>query len=152
MEAENPVQEEVLFSESNLETAIVNKAVFTGDTVFIGGVGKFFEGTAKEMARNIAWIKSLPPQTQIFCGHDYVESSTKFAKGIEPENPAYDEELKRLQDNAIAGTHQLPSSVFQQCKSNVFFRHDILCEKFKVNDPIECLQILRDYKDNGQKL
>lgn len=95
--------EEKLFSETNLEECIVNKALFTGDTIFIGGCGKFFQGTAEQMARNIAWVKTLPPDTHIFCGHDYLESNIKFAKGIEPENPAYDEQLKRLMANAIAG-------------------------------------------------
>lgn len=95
--------EEKLFSEDNLETCIVNRALFTGDTVFIGGCGKFFQGTAEEMARNISWIKTLPPDTKIFCGHDYLEGNIKFAKGIEPENPAYEQQLKRLLSNAIAG-------------------------------------------------
>lgn len=152
LEAENPVDQEQLFSENNMDTAIVNRAVFTGDTIFIGGVGKFFEGNADEMANNIAWIKSLPGGTHIFCGHDYLESNIKFAKSIEPENVAYDEQLKRLQSNAIAGTHQIPSTVDQERKSNIFFRHDILCPKFKVTKTVECLQLLRDYKDNGQKL
>ena len=96
--------EEKLLSEDNPETCIVNRALFTGDTVFIGGCGKFFQGTATEMAKNFAWIKTLPGDTQIFCGHDYLEGNIKFAKGIEPENPAYDEQLKRLLANAIAGS------------------------------------------------
>lgn len=103
MESLEPAEEKLL-GEDNLETCIVNRALFTGDTVFIGGCGKFFAGTPAEMARNIAWIKTLPGDTQIFCGHDYLEGNIKFAKGIEPENSAYDEQLKRLQANAIAGS------------------------------------------------
>ena len=105
LEAENPIDLKELFSENNMDTAIVNRAVFTGDTIFIAGVGKFFEGNAEKMANNIAWIKSLPGGTHVFCGHDYLESNIKFTKSIEPENITYDLQLKRLQSNAIAGTH-----------------------------------------------
>jgi hydroxyacylglutathione hydrolase len=41
-----------------------NAAVFTGDTLFIGGCGRFFEGTAEQMYQNlIKTLGSLPPQT-----------------------------------------------------------------------------------------
>lgn len=152
MEAENPVNQEILFSEDNPETCIVNRALFTGDTIFIGGVGKFFEGSASEMARNIEWVKSLPHNTHIFCGHDYLEGNIKYAKTIEPENEAYDLQLQRLQANVIAGTHQLPSTIGQECKSNIFFRHDLLLQKLGAQDKIEALAKLREFKDNGQKL
>lgn len=144
--------EERLFSEDNLETCIVNRALFTGDTVFIGGVGKFFAGTAEEMARNIAWVKTLPEDTQIFCGHDYLDGNIKFAKGIEPDNSTYDEQLQRLRANAIAGTHQLPSTIGQECKSNVFFRHALLKDRLGAKSDVEALALLREYKDEGKSL
>ena len=136
-----------------METVSVNRAVFTGDTIFIGGVGKFFEGTAEQMARNIAWVKTLPPTTSIFCGHDYLESNIKFALGIEPENPEYKLQLDSLRGNAILGTHMLPSTVEKECKANVFFRHDSLLHKFTdALDSVDCLRLLRKYKDEGKSL
>lgn len=146
-------QQEKLFSEENMETVSVNRALFTGDTIFIGGVGKFFEGTAEQMARNIAWVKSLPPTTAIFCGHDYLESNIKFALGIEPENPEYKIQLDSLRSNAVLGTHMLPSTVARECKANVFFRHDALLPKFsEAVDSVDCLRLLRKFKDEGKSL
>ncbi len=43
--------------------------LFTGDTLFVGGCGKFFEGTAQDMYSNITRISKLPHTTQLFCGH-----------------------------------------------------------------------------------
>ena len=47
-------------------------AVFTVDTLFVGGCGRFFEGTAQEMYTSLIHILGkLPPKTLIFCGHEY---------------------------------------------------------------------------------
>jgi len=39
------------------------QAVFTGDTLFIGGCGRFFEGTAAQMQSSLQKLASLNPQT-----------------------------------------------------------------------------------------
>ena len=40
--------------------------VFTGDVLFIGGCGKFFEGTAKDMFPSLYdKLAALPPDTQV---------------------------------------------------------------------------------------
>jgi hypothetical protein len=39
------------------------QAVFTGDTLFIGGCGKFFEGTAAQMQSSLQKLAGLDPKT-----------------------------------------------------------------------------------------
>lgn len=47
------------------------KAVFTGDTLFVGGAGRFFEGTPEEMQHSLAdKLGKLPPETLVYCGHE----------------------------------------------------------------------------------
>ncbi|KAG4306446.1 hypothetical protein PORY_000434 [Pneumocystis oryctolagi] len=59
------------------------RAVFTGDTLFNGGCGKFFEGIADEMHTNLNKIlSSLPGDTKIYPGHEYTRSNIRFAKSI----------------------------------------------------------------------
>ena len=43
-----------------------------GDTLFLGGCGRFFEGTAEEMqeALNVK-LAALPGDTLVYCGHEY---------------------------------------------------------------------------------
>lgn len=46
------------------------KAVFTGDTLFISGCGRFFEGTAEEMHKALnETLAALPDDTVVYCGH-----------------------------------------------------------------------------------
>jgi hydroxyacylglutathione hydrolase len=61
-------------------------AVFTGDTMFVGGIGAFFEGDAAQMVNAMKIIGSLPPQTQVFPGHEYTMNFLDFAGTIEPDN------------------------------------------------------------------
>uniref|UniRef100_A0A0D2Y7I5 Metallo-beta-lactamase domain-containing protein n=1 Tax=Fusarium oxysporum (strain Fo5176) TaxID=660025 RepID=A0A0D2Y7I5_FUSOF len=64
------------------------KAVFTGDTLFTGGCGRFFEGTAEEM--HVALNKhlaSLPDDTVVFPGHEYTRSNAKFAISVSQSEP-----------------------------------------------------------------
>ena len=61
--------------------------IFTGDCLFQGGVGMFFEGTPRQMLAIIKdMVLKLPPTTQMFFGHEYAYSNYKFAKSILPEN------------------------------------------------------------------
>ena len=63
-------------------------AVFTGDTLFIAGCGRFFEGTGSEMLAALEYLASLPDKTLVFNGHEYTRDSLAFAKHIDPTNAA----------------------------------------------------------------
>lgn len=50
------------------------RAVFTGDTLFLAGCGRFFEGTAAQMHNSLNTVlASLPDDTLVYCGHEYTE-------------------------------------------------------------------------------
>ncbi|KAI9743168.1 MAG: Cytoplasmic glyoxalase II [Claussenomyces sp. TS43310] len=72
------------------------KAVFTGDTLFHGGCGRFFEGTPEEM--HVALNKTLaalPDDTRVYPGHEYTKANVKFAASVS-QSPA----VKKLQEYA----------------------------------------------------
>lgn len=58
--------EKIKFFESN-------DFLFTGDTLFIGGCGRFFEGKPSDMLKNFDLISQLGDNTHIFCGHEYTK-------------------------------------------------------------------------------
>ena len=70
------------------------KVVFTGDTLFVGGCGRFFEGTPSEMHTVLnSTLASLPPDTKVYPGHEYTKSNVKFLLTILPTS----EPVKKLQ-------------------------------------------------------
>lgn len=54
-------------------------AVFTGDTLFLAGCGRLFEGDAATMWRSLAQLRALPEQTKVCCGHNYLAKNLRFA-------------------------------------------------------------------------
>lgn len=60
--------------------------MFVGDTLFIGGTGMFFEGTAEEMSSNYQKFVALDDDTEIFCGHEYTKSNIEWSSKVDYEN------------------------------------------------------------------
>ena len=58
--------------------------LFCGDTLFVGGCGRFFEGTGKEMLNNMDRLSMLPSNTLVFCAHEYTLSNYKFLNSLDP--------------------------------------------------------------------
>ena len=53
--------------------------VFTGDALINGACGRLLGGTAEQLYRSLAWVASLPDETRIFGGHDYLLENLRFA-------------------------------------------------------------------------
>ena len=64
------------------------RGVFTGDTLFIAGCGRFFEGTGAEMHAALSYLGTLPDDTLVYNGHEYTASNVKFARSVDPANSA----------------------------------------------------------------
>ena len=97
-------------------------AIFTGDTVFVGGLGAFFEGTAAQMIAAMRRVAALPPATALFPGHEYTCNFMKFAQQIEPDNAfvaAYAAQAAQLQSE---GVPTVPSTVGDELQMNPFMR------------------------------
>lgn len=97
-------------------------ALFCGDTLFSMGCGRLLEGTAEEMYSSLRKIKTLPPETDIYCGHEYTKANGAFAMSVEPDNPDIQNRLKeatRLQTN---GRPTIPVSLALEMKTNPFLR------------------------------
>ena len=68
------------------DTKTNQRGVFTGDTLFLAGCGRFFEGTPTEMHAALTKLGGLPEDTLVWNGHEYTKGSVKFGLKIEPEN------------------------------------------------------------------
>jgi len=69
-------------------------SLFTGDTLFVAGCGRFFEGTAAQMVHNMQNVYApLPVATLVYPGHEYTVANLKFALSVEPANPHTKEKL-----------------------------------------------------------
>ncbi|KAH9418685.1 hypothetical protein DERP_004011, partial [Dermatophagoides pteronyssinus] len=126
-------------------------SVFTGDTLFIGGCGKFFEGTAKQMYDALITILgSLPDHSKIYCGHEYTLSNLKFAKQVEPNNHDIDEKIRFAEECRQQNRPTIPSTIGDERRYNPFMRVEVTSvqQHVKKDDPIEVMAALRNEKNN----
>lgn len=55
-------------------------ALFCGDSLFVGGCGRNFEGTPEELHSCLMeQFATLRPDTAVYCGHEYTLSNLQFA-------------------------------------------------------------------------
>jgi hydroxyacylglutathione hydrolase len=98
-------------------------AVFTGDTLFAAGCGRLFEGTPRMMHESLnVKLASLPPETRVYCGHEYTASNLRFAAHVEPGNAAIKVKAARVADLRAEGKPTVPSTLAEERATNPFMR------------------------------
>src|SRR5690606_1644782 len=98
------------------------KAVFTGDTLFIAGCGRFFEGTPAEMHKALnTTLAALPDETKVYPGHEYTKSNIKFGKSV--YDGIWEQKCEQLakEEEITAGK----STIGDEKKWNVFMKVDV---------------------------
>lgn len=99
-----------------------NGILWTGDTLFVGGCGRFLESNAQTMWDSLQKLVSLPDDTLVYCGHDYTLENYEFANGIEPANQIVKERLDQVRQLQTLGKLTVPSSILQERTTNCFLR------------------------------
>lgn len=130
--------------------------LFCGDTLFSAGCGRLFEGTPAQMWDSLSRLNSYPAATRIACTHEYTLSNLRFARAVEPDNPAivaYQAAAEALRSQDLP---TLPSTLARERLINPFLR----CERADVrsaaaqktgeaiNTSVACFAALRSWKDN----
>lgn len=123
--------------------------VFTGDTLFIAGCGKFFEGTADQMFNAMTILGSLPDETKVYCGHEYTLPNLQFAAHVEPNNEEIVKKFAWAQQRREAGLPTVPSTIGEEKKYNPFMRvsERPIMRHANALAPIEAMKNIRQEKD-----
>ena len=114
------------------------KKIFTGDTLFSLGCGRIFEGTYEQMFNSLKKIKTLPKDTEIYCGHEYTLQNSNFCAVYDPKNLQLKNkiiEIKKKIDNKLP---TVPTILDDEIRCNIFL---------KAKD-LQTFSKLRDLKDN----
>jgi len=95
-----------------------------GDTLFSAGCGRLFEGSAGQLQSSLAKLAALPPDTRVYCTHEYTLANLAFARRVEPGNAARDTYLARCEALRERGEPTLPSTIGLERAVNPFLRVD----------------------------
>jgi hydroxyacylglutathione hydrolase len=97
-------------------TFVIAGNAFTGDTLFVMGCGRLFEGDAPTMWNSLSRLARLPDETQVWCGHEYARANGRFALTLEPGNADLAARVKALDVPSV------PSTIGLERKTNPFLR------------------------------
>jgi hydroxyacylglutathione hydrolase len=130
-------------------------ALFCGDTLFSAGCGRMFEGTPKQMSDSLTKLRNLPPDTRMFCGHEYTAANLRFALTVDPANADALDYQGRVERVRAAGNPTLPSTLDLEIRVNPFLRCDVptvaraaeIHAGRSLKDPAEVFGVLRTWKD-----
>lgn len=96
--------------------------VFCGDTLFAGGCGRVFSGTCAQLSDSLQQLAQLPPETLIYCAHEYTQANLGFAEWVEPENPQLQARVARVAAQRARGEATVPSTLADELATNPFMR------------------------------
>jgi len=126
-------------------------ALFCGDTLFLMGCGRLFEGTPEQMWRSLSKLKALPPETRVYCGHEYTQANARFALTIEPQNRDLVARSERVNALRAEGKSTIPGNMREELATNPFLRADIpalQADSGAPGDPVATFASIRRRKDN----
>lgn len=99
-----------------------NGQLFCGDTLFLAGCGRLFEGTPAQMLAAMQYFRTLPGSTEIYCTHEYSLANLAFAQAVEPDNTAIAQSIINCQQRRADNLPTLPSTIATELQINPFMR------------------------------
>ena len=129
--------------------------LFCGDTLFSGGCGRLFEGTAGQMHASLSRLAALPGDARVCCAHEYTLSNLKFARAVEPLNQDLLDYTAWCEAQRAAGRPTLPSSIAREREVNPFLRvadntvaRSARTHGAESDEPVAVLAALRQWKND----
>jgi hydroxyacylglutathione hydrolase len=122
---------------------------FVGDSVFALGCGRMFEGEPRQFWASLARIKALPPETLLYCAHEYTASNARFALHADPDNVALRDYADEIAAKRAKDEPTVPTTLRRELATNPFLRADdpALRDRWGGTAPHETFAALRAAKD-----
>ena len=98
--------------------------VCTGDTLFVMGCGRIFEGDADMMWASLEKLKALPDDTIVYCSHEYTVANAAFARSVDPDNAALAARQEEVAGLRAKGLPTVPTRLDVEKATNPFLRVD----------------------------
>lgn len=99
-------------------------ALFCGDTLFVCGCGRLFEGTPAQMLESLKSLRQLPGATAVYCAHEYTLANLRFARSWLPDDRKLEAFERQCRKRREAGEPTVPSILEEEKQLNPFLRWD----------------------------
>lgn len=99
-----------------------DQVAFVGDVLFSLGCGRVFEGSMAQMWTSLDTLRRLPPETIVYCGHEYTLANARFALTVEPGNLALQKRAEEVTHLRAKSMPTLPTTIGAERAANPFLR------------------------------
>jgi hydroxyacylglutathione hydrolase len=121
-------------------------ALFTGDTLFALGCGRMFEGDPAQFWNSLSILAALPPETVVWCAHEYTAANARFALSVDPD-PAVKARAQAVFAQRERGEPTVPTTIGAEVATNPMLRAPLLHPHLA---PAEAFAAVRRAKDGFQ--
>ncbi len=98
-----------------------DRIAFVGDTLFVLGCGRLFEGTPEQMWASLQRLAVLPGDTQVYCAHEYTAANARFALTVD-DDPALGRRAEAIFAARARGEATVPTTIALETATNPFLR------------------------------
>ena len=122
---------------------------FVGDSLFALGCGRMFEGTAPQFWASLSRLKALPPETTLYCAHEYTQSNARFALHADPDNADLAAYAREIAEKRARDEPTVPFKLARELATNPFLRADdpALQARWGGGDAVATFAALREAKN-----
>jgi hydroxyacylglutathione hydrolase len=109
-----------------------------------------FEGEPQQFWDSMQRIKALPPETTLYCAHEYTAANAKFALHADPDNQALQDYAEEIDARRERDEPTVPTKLSLELETNPFLRADdpALMAKWGGDAPHQTFAALRAAKDS----
>jgi hydroxyacylglutathione hydrolase len=129
--------------------------LFCGDTLFVAGCGRVFEGTMHQMYHSLSKLAKLPDETSVYCAHEYTLANLDFAVTVEPNNQDLIHYQQVARKNRQDGQATVPSTLgleksinpFLRCQKPAIIQSASIRAGKQLGDPVSVFESIRQWKN-----
>ena len=103
------------------------------------------------MFNSINKLKNLPPETKVYCGHEYTKKNSEFCLKYDPKNLKLIEKINLINSQRNKNLPTIPTTIQEEKETNIFLRCNLAEVKKNLNmkdqSDHEIFHKLRDLKD-----
>ena len=109
-----------------------------------------FEGEPKQFWNSLERIRDLPPETTLYCAHEYTQANAKFALHADPDNVELQLYVHEIDAKRAKDEPTVPMNLARELDTNPFLRADktYMRNRWGGTNPAETFAALRAAKDN----
>ena len=107
-------------SEQIVDKLGSKRPLFVGDSLFLGGCGRLFEGTPADLVKVMQVYKGLDEQMLVCCGHEYTAANLNYGASVLPDNLEIRSRMSELADEMGAAHSSVPDVLAKELETNVF--------------------------------